>query len=42
VGSLVIDTGDGLIMINTGWEEKDCSQFVDDLKKSGLNPGNIN
>ena len=41
VGALVIDTGDGLLMIDTGWGEKDCSQFAGDLKKSGLNPGNI-
>jgi metallo-beta-lactamase class B len=41
VGSFVIDTTDGLIMIDTGWGEMDCSQFVNDMKKLGLNPGNI-
>jgi metallo-beta-lactamase class B len=41
VGALVIDTGDGLLMIDSGWGETDCSQFTADIKKLGLNPGNI-
>jgi metallo-beta-lactamase class B len=42
VGSFVIDTKDGLVMIDTGWGEPDCSQFVNDMKSLGLNPRNIN
>ena len=41
VGSFVINTKDGLIMIDTGWGGPDCSQFVNDIKRLGLNPGNI-
>jgi metallo-beta-lactamase class B len=41
VGSFVIDTKDGLIMIDTGWGGPDCSQFVNDIKRLGLNPNKI-
>jgi metallo-beta-lactamase class B len=41
VGSFVIDTKDGLIMIDTGWGEPDCRQFVNDIKRLGLNPDKI-
>ncbi len=41
VGSFVVNTTDGLIMIDTGWGEKDCSQFVNDIKRLGLNPKTI-
>jgi hypothetical protein len=38
VGSFIIDTTDGLIMIDNGWGEKDCALMVNDIKKLGLNP----
>jgi metallo-beta-lactamase class B len=41
VGSFIIDTTDGLIMIDNGWGEKDCALMVNDIKKLGLNPSNI-
>jgi metallo-beta-lactamase class B len=41
VGSFIIDTTDGLIMIDNGWGEKDCALMVNDMKKLGLNPANI-
>jgi metallo-beta-lactamase class B len=41
VGSFIVDTGDGLIMIDNGWGEKDCALMVNDMKKLGLNPANI-
>jgi metallo-beta-lactamase class B len=41
VGAFVIDSGDGLIMIDSGWGDQDCSQFVEDMRKLGLNTGNI-
>jgi metallo-beta-lactamase class B len=41
VGVFVIDTSDGLIMIDTGWGASDAPQFVNDMKKLGLNPGSI-
>ena len=28
-------------MIDSGWGDKDCAQFVEDMRKLGLNPGNI-
>lgn len=41
VGSFIIDTTDGLIMIDNGWSEKDCALIVDGMKMLGLNPANI-
>ena len=41
VGSLVIDTGDGLVMIDDGNEEKDCKMMVSDMKKVGLDPSKV-
>lgn len=41
VGAFVIDTGDGLIMIDSGWGEKDCSRFMDDMRQLGLDPRTV-
>ncbi len=41
VGAYVVYTGEGLIMIDTGWGEKDCALFVEDLKKLGLDTHSI-
>jgi len=41
VGAYIADTTNGLVMIDTGWGEKDCSQFVTDMKKLGLDPRKI-
>ena len=41
VGAYLLSTTSGLVMIDTGWGEKDCSQFVEDMKKLGLDPGTI-
>jgi metallo-beta-lactamase class B len=41
VGAYIVDTTDGLIMIDTGWSEKDCALFVEDMKKLGLDPHDI-
>jgi metallo-beta-lactamase class B len=41
VGSFIVDSKEGLIMIDTGWGEEDCSQFVTGMRKLGLNPSNI-
>jgi metallo-beta-lactamase class B len=41
VGSFIIKTQDGLLMIDSGWGESDCSQFVKDMRRMGLNPSNI-
>jgi metallo-beta-lactamase class B len=41
VGAFVVDTGKGLIMIDTGWGAADCVQMLNDIKKLGLNPGDI-
>jgi metallo-beta-lactamase class B len=41
VGIVIIDSGDGLILIDTGWSKKHMSLFVEDMQKLGLNPGNI-
>jgi metallo-beta-lactamase class B len=38
VGAFVIDTGDGLIMIDSGWGDKDCARFVDDMRQLGFDP----
>ncbi|MBQ5415561.1 MAG: MBL fold metallo-hydrolase [Firmicutes bacterium] len=41
VGSFVIDTGDGLVMIDCGWGEFDCSVMVRGMKDMGLDPSAI-
>ena len=41
VGSIVVDTGDGLVMIDTGIGDIDVAMMVNDMKKSGLDPSKI-
>jgi len=41
VGSLIIDSGDGLVMIDTGCGDEDISMMVEDMKKLGLDPSKI-
>lgn len=41
VGSIIIDTHAGLIILDTGCNENDCSLFVNDMKKLGLDPSTI-
>jgi len=41
VGAFIIDTGEGLILIDTGWGEADCARFVTDVRNLGLKPENI-
>lgn len=41
VGSYVIDTGDGLVMMDTGIGDDDAAIMVDGMKKLGLDPAKI-
>jgi metallo-beta-lactamase class B len=41
VGSFIIDTGDGLVMLDTGCGDEDCAMMVADMKKIGLDPSKI-
>jgi metallo-beta-lactamase class B len=41
VGSLIIDSGDGLVMLDTGCGDTDVSIMVEDMKKLGLDPSKI-
>ena len=41
VGSFVIDTSAGLILIDAGWGSTDCGSMMSDLQKLGFNPGDI-
>ena len=41
VGSFLINTKDGLIMIDTGWGGPDIVLFVEGMKKLGLDPSKI-
>ncbi len=41
VGSFIIDSGDGLVMIDTGIGDTDISMMVEDMKKIGLDPSKI-
>jgi metallo-beta-lactamase class B len=41
VGSLIIDSGDGLVMLDTGCGDEDVSMMVEDMKKLGLDPAKI-
>jgi metallo-beta-lactamase class B len=41
VGAFVVDTGDGLVMLDTGCGDTDVEMMVNDMKKLGLNPSKI-
>jgi len=41
VGAFVIDTGDGLVMLDTGIGKDDATKMVEDMKKLGLDPSTI-
>ena len=41
VGSFIIDSGDGLVMLDTGCGDTDVSIMVEDMKKLGLDPAKI-
>jgi metallo-beta-lactamase class B len=41
VGAFVIDTGDGLVMLDTGINNDDAARMTDDMKKLGLDPSKI-
>jgi metallo-beta-lactamase class B len=41
VGAFVIDTGDGLVMLDTGINNEDAALMTADMKKLGLNPSKI-
>jgi metallo-beta-lactamase class B len=41
VGAFVIDTGDGLVMLDTGIGDTDAALMVADMKKLGLDPAKI-
>lgn len=41
VGAFIIDTGDGLAMIDTGINDDDAALMVRDMKKLGLDPAKI-
>jgi metallo-beta-lactamase class B len=41
VGSFIIDTGDGLVMLDTGIGDDDVAMMVADMKKLGLDPSKI-
>lgn len=41
VGQFVIKTSKGIIIIDTGWDEKDADLIADSMKKLGLNPAEI-
>lgn len=41
VGAFVVDTGDGLVMLDTGCGDTDVALMVSDMKKIGLNPSRI-
>ncbi len=41
VGAFVIDTGDGLVMLDTGRDKDDAAKMAEDMKKLGLNPSKI-
>ena len=41
VGSFIIDTGDGLVMLDTGIGDDDVAMMVADMKKLGLDPSRI-
>lgn len=41
VGAFIIDSGDGLIMLDTGNGDTDAEMMVNDMKKLGLDPSDI-
>ena len=41
VGAFVIDTSDGLVMLDNGYGPTDCAMMVADMKKLGLDPSKI-
>jgi len=41
VGAFIVDTGDGLVMLDTGNGDIDASMMVNDMKKLGLDPSMI-
>ena len=41
VGAFVIDTGDGLVMLDTGINKDDAALMTEDMKKIGLDPSKI-
>ncbi|HEX2921712.1 MAG TPA: MBL fold metallo-hydrolase [Bacteroidales bacterium] len=41
VGSYIIDSGEGLIMLDTGIGDEDASMMTEDMKKLGLDPASI-
>jgi metallo-beta-lactamase class B len=41
VGGFIIDSGDGLIMLDTGNGDTDAEMMVNDMKKLGLDPSEI-
>ncbi len=41
VGSFIIDSGDGLVMLDTGNGEEDVALMAEDMKKLGLDPSKI-
>jgi metallo-beta-lactamase class B len=41
VGSLIVDSGDGLVMLDTGIGDADIVMMVKDMKKLGLDPSRI-
>ena len=41
VGAFIVDSGDGLVMLDTGNGDADIAMMVEDMKKLGLNPSRI-
>jgi metallo-beta-lactamase class B len=41
VGAFIIDSGDGLVMLDTGCGDEDAAMMVADIKKLGLDPSAI-
>jgi metallo-beta-lactamase class B len=41
VGALIVDSGDGLVMLDTGIGDADIAMMVKDMKKLGLDPSRI-
>jgi metallo-beta-lactamase class B len=41
VGAFIVDSGDGLVMLDTGNGDTDVAMMVEDIKKLGLDPSEI-
>lgn len=41
VGAFIVDSGDGLVMLDTGVGDADIAMMVEDMKKLGLDPSRI-